>query len=437
MDGNNFNYANANTNANNDTNANANINANTNTNTNNNSNNLNTYDPIEYKNYFNDKFVSLFGELLELLVNLLPEESKEKENLLKLSSLKDKLNYEKIIKKISENKQLMEIINILSKYNTQEENYYRFFTNKEKFWTLMPSFNLNKILLEIQVEHHNNIFAKINNLQVCAITYYKVIEQIEISTRDNKEFSPFDSIGNSVENMDIETLFNGVEVKNMHAFEMLMSTLINNETNNKMDEYFGTIKESDVNEAANKLNDVLNSDSFNGNQQTSMLLSDMLSEIKSEVMNLKNNQADKMKGKQGVEQLLGIAQKVAGGMMNKINSSEVSVLEIWDATSSLAKNTVQSNALDIVDNLIRSNIVANMNAKYEEEKQKDNINANTNPNANPNNKNIAQNLNGSANLNELNELEQLEQSEQSEQSGLNDLTSSSIKERLAKKKNKN
>lgn len=395
------------------------------------------FDPQEYKNYFNDKFTSLFGELVEFLIETINDDnSVEKNNLKKILDLRDKLNYEKIMKKISENKQLMDVVNMLSKYNEQEENYYRFFTNKEKFWVLMPSFNLNKILLEISVEHHKNIFAKVNNLQVCAITYYKVIEQIEISTRDNKEFSPFDSIGNTAENMDIETLFNGVEVKNMHAFEMIMSTLINNETNNKMDEYLGTIKESDVNEAANKLNDVLNSDNFNGNKQTSMLLSDMLSEIKSEVMNLKNNQSDNMKGKQGVEQLLGIAQKVAGGMMNKINSSEVSVLEIWDATSSLAKNTVQSDALNIVDNLIRSNIVANMNTKYQEEKLKENEQTKNDKNENDKNEKVHSNnlnqehLNNSTNLSETNEMQ--------ETSELNFSTSSSIKERLAKKKtNKN
>jgi hypothetical protein len=401
----------------------------------------NVQDPTEYKNYFNDKFISLFVELLSSLIELLQIDSNERNNLIKIMDLKDKLNYEKIMKKLEDNKQLIEITNILLKYNNADESYYKFFTNKEKFWTLMPSFNLNKILLEIQKEYHKDIFMKLNNLQICAITYNKVIEQINISARDNKEFSPFDSIGNSVENMDIKTLFEGVEVKNMHAYEMLMSALINNETNNKMDEYLGSIKESDVNEAANKLNDVLNSDNFNGNRETSLLLSDMLSEIKTEVMNLKNN-SENMKGKQGMEQLLGIAQKVAGGMMNKINSSEVSVLEIWDATSSLAKNTVKSSALDIVDNLIRSNIVANMNAKYEEEKVKEHSNEKNEFNTNEFNTN-------EFNTNEFNMKEQNIESDmtQTESSNLtnstnsanmSEMSGSSIKERLAKKKhNKN
>jgi hypothetical protein len=58
-------------------------------------------------------------------------------------------------------------------------------------------------------------------------------------------------------------------------------------------------------------------------------------------------------------------------MMGKIKDSEVSVLEIWDATSSLAKNTVQSDALNIVDNLIRSNIVSNINNQYNQQVKKE------------------------------------------------------------------
>ena len=65
-------------------------------------------------------------------------------------------------------------------------------------------------------------------------------------------------------------------------------------------------------------------------------------------------------------------------MMTKIKDSDVSVLEIWDATSSLAKNTVQSDALNVVDNLIRSNIVSNLNKQYKENNQENNQENNSN-----------------------------------------------------------
>ena len=143
-----------------------------------------------------------------------------------------------------------------------------------------------------------------------------------------------------------------------------METIINQQMDNKMGDYMNNIQEDDVNEAASKLHDVLNSENFQNNNGSSKILSDMLNNIKSEVINLKSD-GDKMKGKQGVEQLLGIAQKVAGNMMGSIKESNVSVLDIWDATSNLAKNTVKSDALNIVDNLIRNNIQANMNKAQE------------------------------------------------------------------------
>jgi hypothetical protein len=143
-----------------------------------------------------------------------------------------------------------------------------------------------------------------------------------------------------------------------------MESIINQQMDNKMTDYMNNIKEDDVNEAASKLHDVLNSEKFQENKQTSQILSSMLDSIKAEVINLKSD-ANTLSGKQGVEQLLGIAQKVAGSMMGSIKESNVSVLDIWDATSNLAKNSVQSDALNIVDNLIRSNIAANMNKGQE------------------------------------------------------------------------
>jgi hypothetical protein len=91
----------------------------------------------------------------------------------------------------------------------------------------------------------------------------------------------------------------------------------------------------------------------------------MLTNIKDEVINLKNDDNGQGSGKKNVEQLLGIAQKVAGNMMGTIKSNNINVLDLWDATSSLAKNTTNSDTLNMVDTLIRSNIEANMKRSEE------------------------------------------------------------------------
>ena len=48
---------------------------------------------------------------------------------------------------------------------------------------------------------------------------------------------------------------------------MLMETIINQQMDDKMTDYMSNIKENDVNEAAEKLNDVLQSDNFSFDMQ--------------------------------------------------------------------------------------------------------------------------------------------------------------------------
>jgi len=318
-----------------------------------------TQTPSDYKDYFHGKFVTSFKELVTKLTTMLPESTDEYKDLVKISGLIDKLNYEKIITKLATNSTLMEVLLFMSKNDFNDEICDKFLSKNDKYWTLMPSFNINRIFIQLK-DKSNKMYLQeqLNTIHVCAVTYTKVVEQIQ-SVKDGESFNPFESVGKVADNMDINTLFDGVEVKNISAYEMLMETIINQQMDNKMTDYMSNIKEDDVNEAAAKLNDVLNSEKFQSSKQTTKILSDMLNNIKSEVINLKG-EGDKMKGKQGVEQLLGIAQKVAGNMMGTIKDSNVSVLDIWDATSNLAKNTVQSDALNIVDNLIRSNIENNL-----------------------------------------------------------------------------
>ena len=314
--------------------------------------------PLDYKDYFYKKFVSSFQNIVNSLHNKLPD-GEVKTDLGKISNLMEKLNYEKIIVKLATNNKLMEVLLFLNKNKFSTDICAKYLNSNDKYWLLMPSFSINKIIVLLNDDGKVQLQEQLNNLHVCAVTYSKVIEQLE-SCKDGSSFNPFESVGKVADNIDINTLFEGVEVKNISAYEMLMETIINQQMDNKMTDYMSNIKEDDVHEAAAKLNDVLNSDKFSSNKQTTKILSDMLNNIKSEVINLKSEDTDKMKGKQGVEQLLGIAQKVAGNMMGTIKDSNVSVLDIWDATSNLAKNTVQSDALNIVDGLIRSNIEQNM-----------------------------------------------------------------------------
>lgn len=319
----------------------------------------------DYKDYFLNKFVSLFQDFVDECHKRVQDEH-VKGDLEKIKGLYSKLNYEKIITKLSSNTKLQEGMAFLLRNEFNKDIATKLFSSNDKIWTLMPSLHVNKIFLSLSLEDSKTLSEKLHSLNVCAFTFTKVIESIN-NTTDVNNFNPFESITKTTENIDINSLYNGVEVKNISAYEMLMESIVNQQMDSKMANYMENIKEDDVNQAADKLNDVLNSENFKGNKQTTKILGDMLSKIKNEVINLKNEPKENVKGKQGVEQLLGIAQKVAGNMMSSIKENNINVLDLWDATSSLAKSTTNSDALNIVDKLIRTNIENNL-------KQVNNIN---------------------------------------------------------------
>ena len=323
----------------------------------------------DYKVYFYDKFVSLFKDFVLNCKRL----SNDNE-LDKIISLFDKLNYEKILSKVGSNTQLQENLHFLHKNNFDDEIFKKLVSKNEKSWSLIPSLSIHKVLKNTNI-HEDKLFLykQFQSLQVCAISYNKVIDAInnKNNNMDNKDFNPFLSVGTVDNNMDIQTLFNGVECKNMSAIEMVMENFVSEQMDSKMSNYMENIKEDDVNSAANKINEALNSDQFkSSNTKSSAVLTDMLGQIKSEVIDIGKAQSkNKSNGKKSVEQLLGIAQKVASNMMGKIQYEQIDVMDLWNTTSNLAQKTTNSDAIKYVDAIIRNNIQKSMNESKNTESQ--------------------------------------------------------------------
>ncbi len=319
----------------------------------------NSETPSDYKTYFFDKFINLFQSFINSCANKV-NNSNVKSDLEKIISIFSKLDYEKIIKKVSTNNTLQENLMYLSNNDFSNEVLEKLLSKNEKCWLLMPSLHIDKIFQSLTVNDRKELYKELNAMHISAFTYTKVIESINTSNSSDN-FNPFETVGNVIENMDVKTLYDGVQVKNLSAYEMLMESIVNQQMSDKMSNYMENIKEDDVNSAANKLNNVLNSESFKGNKQTSSILTEMLENIKNEVIDLKHKPQDQTDGKKGVEQLLGIAQKVAKDMMHTIKDKNVNVMDLWDATSNLAQSTTNSDALKYVDILIRSNIEKGLN----------------------------------------------------------------------------
>lgn len=230
-----------------------------------------------------------------------------------------------------------------------------------KDWVLIPEFYVDKILLEIEDDNfRQKVIDEVKNIYICATSYSEIVVMIEDSDNSG-EFNPFSTIvqNNDMKDIDVNTMFKNVEYKQMTSYEMLIKMLVDNRTEAKVGEYMGNIKEDEVNEAASKLDDVLKN--IEANPDASKLLGSMLSNIKKEVIDLGEKNNANVDGKQAMENLMNIAKKVATDMSDNVKESGLTPMEIWKATSSLAKSTVKSDALDIVDGIITQNISESTN----------------------------------------------------------------------------
>jgi hypothetical protein len=319
----------------------------------------------DYKDFFLKKFSDSLKNLVEYLINLLDKNSLNRDKLLKIDNFfKNKnISYTKLIHKLCLNDKLMPNLSIFKDSNMNSTVLNNLFKKGLiKDWIIIPEFNIYNILLEINDNNtKQNIVEEIKNIYVCATSYSEIISMINETDNDPSNFNPFNKISqnNDLKDIDINSMFKNVEYKQMTSYEMLIRTLVDAKTESKVGEYMENIKEDDVNEAASKLDDVLKNSETNSD--ASKLLASMLANIKNEVINLGNKNNNNMEGKQAMENLMNIAKKVANDMSDDVKNSGLSPMEIWKATSSLAKSTVKSDALDIVDGIITQNIYESMN----------------------------------------------------------------------------
>jgi hypothetical protein len=327
----------------------------------------------DYKNFFLSKFSTSLKNLVEYLIDLLSKNpsSVNKPKMLKIDNfLKNKsINYSKLIEKLCKNDKLMPNLSILKDSNMNTEVFNNLLKKgSAKDWVLIPEFHVDRIILEIDDNTiRQNIIDEIKNIYVCATSYSEIVSMIDESESGNTgsvEFDPFNKIvqNEELKDIDINTMFKNVEYKQMTSYEMLIRMLVDAKTESKVGEYMGNIKEDDVNEAASKLDDVLKN--TEANSDATKLLGSMLQNIKEEVIHLGNCNNTNIEGKEAMENLMNIAKKVAHEMSEDVQKSGLSPMEIWKATSSLAKSTVKSDALDIVDGIITQNICESMNPEH-------------------------------------------------------------------------
>lgn len=321
----------------------------------------------DFKEFFLQKFATSMKDLVSFLLGEISEENSTYSKLTKINNILNNKNidYQRLVNKLCNNEKIIMNLTILKESNINETVLDELLKKgSQKDWVLIPEFHVDKIIREIDNKQTiNKIIDDIKNIFVCAESYNGIDKMISEHNTDgtDEEFDPTKNLiaSNNLSDINVNTMFKDVKYKQMTSYEMLIKMMVDEKTENKVGEYMNNIKEDDVNEAASKLDDVLKGSEANSN--ASKLLGTMLSNIKDEVIDLGNQKNSQVEGKEAMENLMNIAKKVAGNMATDVQSSGLTPMEIWEATSSLARKTVKSDALDIVDGIIKQNIYNGMN----------------------------------------------------------------------------
>lgn len=319
----------------------------------------------DYKDFFKRKFINSLKKLLSFLLTNINEKSSLYLTLQKINNILNNKNidYDKLIGKLCNNDKLMVNLSILKDSNINNTVFEELLKKSTlKDWVLIPELCVDKIIKELNNKDTIKfVIEDIKSIYVSAESYNSIVKMISENDENNtKLYNPTEQImaSKNVSNIDINTLFKDAKYKQMTSYEMIIRMMVDEKTEQKVGEYMNNIKEDDVNEAASKLDDVLKNNNTNSN--ATQLLGTMLSNIKDEVIGMGNANVQ-IDGKEAMENLMNIAKKVADNLAIDVKKSGLTPLEIWEATSSLARSTVKSDALDIVDGIIKQNIYNGMN----------------------------------------------------------------------------
>lgn len=297
-----------------------------------------------YKEFFFTKFKNSFIIFLDETIDNLNDE-KIKNNLIEVRKIINKLDYHKIIIKYSSNMDLYKVLQLLNSNNNVE-----LLKNNEKYWTLIPKININKILLNVNMDFFPKILKLLNMMFSTAFSYSKICE-----CDNNTEFDPYKSIGEISKQLSIDELYNGVEIKTPESYEFIINQLLQNFN---LNENLNSIDNNDINNATTNINNFLNSKTTNSSTN---IISNMLNNIKDELINLKNDK--NITNENGMKKIYEIAQKISSESLSKIDKTKINPLELWDTTAELATATTGSDTIELFGSVIREQIIEKLNIK--------------------------------------------------------------------------
>jgi hypothetical protein len=324
----------------------------------------------DYKIYFLNEFTLLFIEMVNYCIANITNQ-KLLTQINKITELINELDYSLIANKYALNTELQTNLIYLKENNFSKDSLT--LKSKDKCWNIIPYLNIYLILLNLNDEQQMVIYDLCYKLYSCSSMYVKAIKHDEFieQTLNNKseqnEFNPFEFIEPNT-NLNIDEMFKNAEQKSYLPHEILIGMISNLDKTKKISEHLENINENEISNVTEKLNDVLQSEEFK-NKNSTNILSSMINNVKDEILKIgQSKSTNGINDKESMDMLIGIAQKIAIEMKDTITNGETDIIDLWDTTTSLSKSTINNPMVDMMTNMIRSNIISSKEQFEKQEK---------------------------------------------------------------------
>ena len=316
--------------------------------------------PEDFKEYFLTNFENLFKKIVnESINNINDVESNIYIDLQKIQSYfndNKKLNYSKIMLKLSSNLKLMEVLTTLDKFDFEDKSLITAAKKYNDIWSIIPSLNVLKILFNIKnTEYRKKTYRTILKMFNCSNAFK------EILNKSDEIFDPNMAVLNFSENYGIHDILHQVEIKTPDTFEfvmdMLTSKLLGSKTNSELNNEITNMTDEEIKNSSTNLN-LLLADKVKEGNKSAEILTNMISKLTNKLGVLKN---DKNNKNNGVKKIYDIAKEITDEMSLTIDRNTIDPMELWNTTTQLASQTVNSPVIEEIGDLIKDQIFKSQN----------------------------------------------------------------------------
>jgi len=329
-----------------------------------------TQSPEEFKLYFVNNFTNLFIKLInESIENIVDDETLLNDmNKLKLyTSGEKKLNYSKIMLKLSTNEKLLEVLTTLDKFGFEDKGLSVAAKKYKDIWAIIPSLNILKLLFNYKdLSKRRQLYKRVLKMYSCSLAYKDIHDK-------SNDFNPSMSITNYSENYGINDIMEHNEIKTPDSYEfmvdMITKQFLGENGDKELNEQIQNMGDKEINNATTNLNNLLTDKVKDGNKSAE-ILTDMIGKLKHKLGDLKNTKNDG----NGLQNILNIAKEITSEMTSNVDKDMIDPEDLWNTTSQLASQTVDSPAIDAIGLMVRNQIAkAKNNTKVSKEELNEDV----------------------------------------------------------------